>query len=57
MKLVALKIHYINQSWSENCKQSYVKHAIRESNTHQRNFLFKFLDLNHKNIVKMLDIV
>ncbi|KRX00908.1 Protein kinase-like domain [Pseudocohnilembus persalinus] len=46
---VACKIHQLNPNWSEQSKNSYVKHAVRESRIHQQ---FK-----HPNIVKLYDSV
>jgi tousled-like kinase len=28
---VAVKLHQLNPNWSENCKTSYVRHAVREN--------------------------
>eukprot|EP00850_Spirogloea_muscicola_P003019 SM000012S25281 [mRNA] locus=s12:161576:166310:+ [translate_table: standard] len=47
-KFVACKLHQLNQSWSEEKKQSYVRHAIREYNIHKQ--------LSHPHIVRLLDI-
>lgn len=47
--MVACKIHELNPIWSENLKQNYLKHAMREIEIHK--------SLNHLNIVKLNDIV
>jgi tousled-like kinase len=49
MKDVACKIHQLSQSWSENFKSNYIKHALRENQVHK--------NLVHPNIVSHLDSV
>lgn len=49
LKLVACKIHQLSQSWSENFKSNYIKHALRENQVHK--------NLQHPNIVSHLDSV
>ena len=41
---MALKFHNISDSWTPHQKESYIKHAIRESATHAK--------MNHRHIVK-----
>lgn len=41
---VACKIHHLNSAWSEHTKLQYIKHALRENDTHK--------SLKHPNIVK-----
>jgi tousled-like kinase len=45
---VACKLHGLNAQWSEEKKQSYIRHAIREYNIHKT--------LVHPNIVRLWDI-
>uniref|UniRef100_A0ACD5X8P7 Uncharacterized protein n=1 Tax=Avena sativa TaxID=4498 RepID=A0ACD5X8P7_AVESA len=47
-KYVACKLHGLNAQWSEEKKQSYIRHAIREYNIHKT--------LVHTNIVRLWDI-
>ncbi|XP_062212424.1 serine/threonine-protein kinase TOUSLED-like isoform X3 [Phragmites australis] len=47
-KFVACKLHGLNAQWSEEKKQSYIRHAIREYNIHKT--------LVHPNIVRLWDI-
>ncbi|KAG9149107.1 hypothetical protein Leryth_010706 [Lithospermum erythrorhizon] len=47
-RYVACKLHGLNANWSEDKKQSYVRHAIREYNIHK--------SLIHRNIVRLWDI-
>lgn len=47
-KYVACKLHGLNAQWSEEKKQSYIRHAIREYNIHKT--------LVHPNIVRLWDI-
>ncbi|EAS02980.2 Serine/Threonine kinase domain protein (macronuclear) [Tetrahymena thermophila SB210] len=46
---VAIKIHYIDKSWSNRVKQNYLKHAFREHGIQK--------ELNHPNIVKLYDYI
>ena len=48
-KYVACKLIQLNENWSEQIKQSYLKHTIRE------NLILK--KLNHKKIVKLYDTI
>ncbi|KAD6453350.1 hypothetical protein R6Q59_015178 [Mikania micrantha] len=45
---VACKLHGLNANWSEDKKQSYIRHAIREYNIHKT--------LVHHHIVRLWDI-
>ncbi|CAI9105883.1 OLC1v1004905C1 [Oldenlandia corymbosa var. corymbosa] len=47
-RYVACKLHGLNAQWSEEKKQSYVRHAIREYNIHK--------SLVHNHIVRLWDI-
>lgn len=47
-RFVACKLHGLNPQWSEEKKQSYIRHAIREYNIHKT--------LVHNNIVRLWDI-
>lgn len=49
MRPVACKIHQLSQTWSENFKSNYIKHALRENQVHK--------NLVHPNIVSHLDSV
>ncbi|KAJ0966358.1 hypothetical protein J5N97_027496 [Dioscorea zingiberensis] len=46
-RYVACKLHSLNPQWSEEKKQSYMRHAIREYNIHKT--------LVHPNIVRLWD--
>ena len=46
---VACKIHHFDNSWSEQIKDNYIKHAIRENEIHK--------DLNHRRVVHQYDTV
>uniref|UniRef100_A0A2P2KC34 Protein kinase domain-containing protein n=4 Tax=Rhizophora mucronata TaxID=61149 RepID=A0A2P2KC34_RHIMU len=46
-RYVACKLHGLNAQWSEDKKQSYIRHAIREYNIHKT--------LVHCNIVRLWD--
>jgi tousled-like kinase len=48
-KYVACKIHQLNVNWSNQMKDSYINHTVRE------NEILKLI--NHKNIVKHLDTI
>ena len=48
-KYVACKIHQLNVNWSNQMKDSYINHTVRE------NEILKLI--NHKNIVKYLDTI
>ena len=43
----ACKMHQLNPSWTEQTKTQYIKHALRETQTHKT--------LNHPNIVKLYE--
>eukprot|EP00762_Andalucia_godoyi_P004142 ANDGO_06259.mRNA.1 Serine/threonine-protein kinase TOUSLED len=45
---VACKIHQLNSQWSEERKQSYIKHAMREYQIHRR--------LIHHRVVRLHDV-
>ncbi|KAF9596210.1 hypothetical protein IFM89_007892 [Coptis chinensis] len=47
-RYVACKLHGLNAQWSEEKKQSYIRHAIREYNIHK--------SLVHRHIVRLWDI-
>lgn len=47
-RYVACKLHGLNAQWSEEKKQSYIRHAIREYNIHKT--------LVHNHIVRLWDI-
>ncbi|XP_042479030.1 serine/threonine-protein kinase TOUSLED-like isoform X1 [Macadamia integrifolia] len=47
-RYVACKLHGLNLQWSEEKKQSYIRHAIREYNIHK--------GLVHNHIVRLWDI-
>ncbi|KAK9123001.1 hypothetical protein Sjap_012603 [Stephania japonica] len=47
-RYVACKLHGLNAQWSEEKKQSYIRHAIREYNIHK--------GLIHHHIVRLWDI-
>lgn len=47
-RYVACKLHGLSPQWSEEKKQSYIRHAIREYNIHKT--------LVHQNIVRLWDI-
>lgn len=47
-KYVACKLHRLNEQWSEEKKQTYVRHAIREYDIHK--------SLIHRHIVRLWDI-
>ena len=46
MTFVACKIHQLHSGWSEQAKNNYIKHSLRENKTHA--------ELNHPNIVKRM---
>uniref|UniRef100_A0A6M2F6I5 Protein kinase domain-containing protein n=1 Tax=Populus davidiana TaxID=266767 RepID=A0A6M2F6I5_9ROSI len=47
-RYVACKLHGLNVQWSEDKKQSYIRHALREYNIHKT--------LVHNHIVRLWDI-
>lgn len=47
--LVACKIHQLDQNWSENVKELYIRHTLRENKIHQ--------NINHEKVVKHYDTV
>ncbi|XP_013606450.1 PREDICTED: serine/threonine-protein kinase TOUSLED-like isoform X1 [Brassica oleracea var. oleracea] len=47
-RYVACKLHGLNAQWSEEKKQSYIRHAMREYDIHK--------DLVHHHIVRLWDI-
>jgi tousled-like kinase len=46
---VACKIHRFDETWSRSMQANYIKHALRENETHQK--------LNHPRIVKHYDTI
>lgn len=48
-KEVACKIHRFDDNWSRSMQANYIKHALRENQTHQK--------LNHPRIVKHYDTI
>lgn len=46
---VACKIHHFDDSWSDQVKDDYIKHALRENEIHK--------ELNHRRVVKHFDTV
>lgn len=46
---VACKLHQLNQNWSAEIKDNYIKHTIRENQIHQQ--------INHPKIVKHYDTI
>ena len=46
---VACKIHHFDDNWSEDLKENYIKHALRENKIHK--------ELNHPRIVSQFDTV
>lgn len=49
MRWVACKIHQLHSGWSEQAKNHYIKHALRENKIHSL--------LSHPNIVNLYDTV
>ncbi|KAI8825046.1 uncharacterized protein EV422DRAFT_243265 [Fimicolochytrium jonesii] len=48
MRHVACKLHSLNETWSEERKQSYIKHSIREYRIHKT--------LVHPRVVRLYDV-
>ncbi|KAJ3178403.1 hypothetical protein HDU85_005201 [Gaertneriomyces sp. JEL0708] len=48
MRAVACKIHSLNEQWSDERKQSYIKHSIREYRIHKT--------LVHPRVVRLYDV-
>jgi len=48
-KEVACKIHHFDDSWSDQVKDDYIKHALRENEIHK--------ELNNRRVVKHYDTV
>ena len=46
---VACKIHHFDDSWSDQVKDDYIKHALRENEIHK--------ELNNRRVVKHYDTV
>jgi tousled-like kinase len=46
---VACKIHHFDDSWSDQVKDDYIKHALRENEIHK--------ELNNRRVVKHFDTV
>ncbi|KAJ3625370.1 hypothetical protein Zmor_004283 [Zophobas morio] len=47
-RYVACKIHSLNNQWSEERKENYIKHACREYNIHKA--------LDHTKVVRLIDV-
>jgi len=47
LRKVAVKVHYVDKSWSNSTKQNYLKHAFREHGIQK--------ELSHPNIVRLYD--
>jgi len=45
---VAVKVHQLNPTWSEERKQSYIKHVTREYTIHR--------DMKHPRVVQLFDV-
>ena len=43
-KEVACKIHHFDDTWNDQIKDSYIRHALRENEIHK--------ELNHRRIVR-----
>jgi len=48
LKDVAVKVHQLNPSWTEDRKSSYIKHVTREYTIHR--------DLKHVRVVQLFDV-
>eukprot|EP01039_Chlorochromonas_danica_P003020 gene3024-3295_t len=48
LREVAVKIHQLNPQWSEERKQSYIRHVTREYNIHK--------DMKHPRVVQLFDV-
>jgi tousled-like kinase len=48
LKEVAVKIHQLNPTWTEDRKASYVKHVTREYRIHR--------DMRHPRVVQLFDV-
>eukprot|EP00462_Mataza_sp_D1_P021049 CAMPEP_0175128712 /NCGR_PEP_ID=MMETSP0087-20121206/5078_1 /TAXON_ID=136419 /ORGANISM="Unknown Unknown, Strain D1" /LENGTH=836 /DNA_ID=CAMNT_0016410799 /DNA_START=730 /DNA_END=3240 /DNA_ORIENTATION=+ len=48
LRFVACKIHQLNQSWSDDRKRNYTRHATREYNIHKT--------LDHPRVVQLFDV-
>lgn len=48
-KEVACKIHHFDDSWTDQVKDDYIKHALRENEIHK--------ELNNRRVVKHFDTV
>lgn len=46
---VACKIHHFDDTWNENIKENYIKHALRENEIHK--------DLVNRRVVRQFDTV
>jgi tousled-like kinase len=46
---VACKIHQLNSQWSQNIKENYIKHTIRENQIHK--------EINHPKVVRHYDTI
>ena len=48
LKEVAVKVHQLNPTWTEDRKQSYVRHVTREYTIHR--------DMKHPRVVQLFDV-
>lgn len=48
LKEVAVKIHQLNPAWTEERKQSYIKHVTREYTIHR--------EMKHPRVVQLFDV-
>jgi len=48
LEWIVIKIHSVSTHWSENHRQSYIRHAIREYQIHK--------SLHHPNVTALLDV-
>lgn len=48
LREVAVKVHQLNPTWSEERKQSYIKHVTREYTIHR--------DMRHPRVVQLFDV-
>jgi tousled-like kinase len=49
VKEVAVKVHQLNPTWSEERKQAYIRHVTREYNIQKQ--------LNHPRVVQLFDVM
>lgn len=48
LREVAVKVHQINTNWSDERKQSFIKHVTREYTIHR--------DMRHPRVVQLFDV-